>query len=381
MDRGIHMGVRVDQGGEMLNLFAPMNHLGMGIHSYHLAKAYEAMGHEIALIPPFGNLGFSDQWIERWRQNAIHFFAPHNPGLMIFDIAFMAQFCGSPRIGMAVFETDGLTPLQVTKLRSLDRVLTPSSWGQKVLANHGIASDIVPEGFDPEVFSYQPRSLADCGNGPVTFAHVGKFEERKGTVQVMRCFAEALAREEATLLMHIHNPFVTDYGPVDRELSRLNFATADGQSFRRFGLKIEFSHPQEESVPGVLFRRADCGIFPTKGEGWGLPILECIASGTPAIVGRWTAMADYIPTFYPQEIILSTNDMATANDGQWFHGDRGSWYLTDDEQLIRKIKWAFANIRKLRASHEWSWAANHALRFTWANAARELEDAIGLKVE
>ena len=45
---------------------------------------------------------------------------------------------------------------------------------------------------------------------------------------------------------------------------------------------------------GSLYRSADCFVLSTRGEGWGMPILEAMASGLPAIATDWSAIPDFL---------------------------------------------------------------------------------------
>jgi len=158
---------------------------------------------------------------------------------MIFDISFMTQFIGKPRIGICVFETELLNPVQLAAVRSLDHVLVVSEWARNVLRAQNIhARAIIPEGFDPE--NYRPLGLMVNKPDLFRFLHVGKFEERKGTLQTIRCFFHALEREDAELVMHVNNDFVNDYHEIEKMLDQLGFSSADNISFRRLGLKIIF---------------------------------------------------------------------------------------------------------------------------------------------
>jgi glycosyltransferase involved in cell wall biosynthesis len=48
-----------------------------------------------------------------------------------------------------------------------------------------------------------------------------------------------------------------------------------------------------ENELAALYRACDVAVFPYRAEGFCIPILECMASGTPAIVPRFGACLDY----------------------------------------------------------------------------------------
>ena len=359
----------------MLNFFAACNNLGMGVHGFNMAKALDARGHEIALFPPFGQTALDSEQIAKWRANTLKF-SVDDPSVMIFDTAFMAQFAGTPRIAFPVFETDVLSKRDVRLLGECDFVLTPSKWGQKVLRAHGIDSHVVHEGYDPAVFEHAPAP-APRHDDEITFFHVGKFEERKGTLQLIRCFFRALEKKRAVLKMHIHNPFVANYQPVVQLLSKLGFreiAGQEGHIWRRQDLRIEFT---ARDIPvqqmAVLYQQADCCVFPTKGEGFGLPIIEAIACGTPAIAGNWTGQSEFLGDNWPDMLSFSGKSIP-AEDGVWYFGDRGNWIAPYDRSVELAIMWAHANVRAFRKTDVWQKEVARIRGFTWARAAEEFED-------
>lgn len=357
----------------VLNIYGPCNNLGMGTHCINFARALEKSGEEVCLIPPFGNVAFRDTQIESWLARR-HNFDRNNPGLMIFDIDFFTQFIGKPRVGFAVFETDGFTPRQLSALKSCDMILTPSEWGRRVLSLHGIEAHVVHEGYDPEVFKPFPLS-PENRKGTIKFCHVGKMEERKGTMQILGCFFEALENEDAILEMPCDNPFHSSwyYEIVDR-LVNLGFQQSCGvgvsagnrfiSNWRRAGLTIILRPPQAESMVAV-YAGSDCGLFPSKGEGWGLPILECLATGVPAIVGNWTGQSEYLTDSYPQELTLEKYHTELAHDGRWYFGNRGNWNVPEDQELIEKIRWAHKNIRDFRTTGRWASEVERIREYTW----------------
>ena len=78
------------------------------------------------------------------------------------------------------------------------------------------------------------------------------------------------------------------------------------------GGRIHLSLNQE--VPtyqlGVLYRSSDCFVLPTRGEGWGLPIIEAMACGVPVIATSWSAQCDFMT---PREFVSSPGGRAGSS--------------------------------------------------------------------
>lgn len=365
----------------MIQFFAPVNILGTGVHAWNLMKAFEAVAHQniVALFPPFGRVDFADEQVGRWLENRETFDA-HAPSVMIFDMGFLPYFAGSPRIGFSVFETDVIRKFEVAYLHELDQVLVPSEWGRRVLSAHGVKASVVREGVDPDVF-FPPTAQAE-NSGAFRFVTVGKFEERKGTLDALRAFTVGIRpfQEPAELVMHIANPFIQggDFPGLGQVLREFGYNSVDGANFRSGKLLVRLM------AGGLPFDRmrtsyqaSDCGIFPTKGEGWGLPILECIACGTPAIVGNWTGQSEFIGEKYPAALAIATGTPEEARDGIWFTGDRGHWIVPSFDEMVQRVRWAFLNARTLKASGAWrALVAEKRSEFSWANAGLRLSEVI-----
>jgi glycosyltransferase involved in cell wall biosynthesis len=107
--------------------------------------------------------------------------------------------------------------------------------------------------------------------------------------------------------------------------------------------------PQDELWE--LYRRATVLVFPSLGEGWGIPVLEALASGTPVVASRSTA----IPEAGGQ---VSTYFDAEAADAP--------------QVLARLITDAFAG----NLPFDEAAALGHVARFSWDASAKEFVAAV-----
>lgn len=353
-----------------INFFAPINHLGYGVHAYNLIKSFEKLGHQPTLIPPFGKTILLDdhaaRWIERQKNIDVNI-----PGIMIFHEEFLAQFSGKPRIGFPVFEMEEFTEIQAAMIRACNYVFTPSEWGKKILIKNEIPEfkiRIVREGYDPEI--YKPDFAFK--QGVFTFLAAGKLEERKGIIQTIRCFSDALKNEDVKLIVHCRNEFdIKWHSKVEKEILGLGFMTSDGDNYYRGNQRIEII-PAFIKDMNILYSKADFGIFLSRAEGWNLPLIEMIACGIPCIAGSWTGQSEY---YLNNQFSIKNYSEEIANDGYWFLGNRGKWNVPDDNVKSLMIK-AFQDGKNYRTSDEWKIICDKVREFTWDRAAKELCSAI-----
>jgi glycosyltransferase involved in cell wall biosynthesis len=134
----------------------------------------------------------------------------------------------------------------------------------------------------PEVSTTVDATLADLGlTGKKIVLAVGSHEPRKNHVNFLHA-AELNWRsgEEFTVVMVGGQSW--DTSNFDRILSRL----------RRRGREVLTISRASDEVVWDLYRAADFSVFCSVNEGFGLPIVESLASGTPVITSDFGSMRD-----------------------------------------------------------------------------------------
>ncbi|MCP4513206.1 MAG: glycosyltransferase family 4 protein, partial [Fuerstiella sp.] len=165
------------------------------------------------------------------------------------------------------------------QLRSCDELMVCSEWAKGVIQDHGLGNTIhvVPLGVDSSVFLPANRVPKD----KTVFFNCGKWEVRKGHDILIQAFRLAYEKNpNIALWMMCHNPFNDP---------------AENRKWEHL-----YDHPGVELIPraetqeGVynMMARADCGIFPSRGEGWNLELLEMMSVGRHVIATIKQQMAN-----------------------------------------------------------------------------------------
>jgi hypothetical protein len=96
-----------------------------------------------------------------------------------------------------------------------------------------------------------------------------------------------------------------------------------------------------------LFYKANCFVFPSRGEGWGSPPLEAMATGCPTILTDWSGVTEYIdPNIcYPLRVKEMVKIPRNTGDypKQFFGEDVGSWAEPDYGHLKELMLHVFQN--------------------------------------
>lgn len=113
---------------------------------------------------------------------------------------------------------------------------------------------------------------------------LGTAEPRKGLDVLLDAFAE-LSRDDLTVELWLAGQSGWGLPGFEGELARHPAASR----IRRLG------YVDEQLLP-VLLRRASVVAYPSRGEGFGLPVLEALACGAPVVTTSDTVMAEVAGT-------------------------------------------------------------------------------------
>ncbi len=168
-------------------------------------------------------------------------------------------------------------------------------WQQQLQQQYQIDTSVVINGVDTQRFSSQMNSkeaelkqqLGIKGN-PV-YLTIGGIEPRKNSLKLLEAFLEVLKIHPQAQLIIAGGETLFDYEPY--RLKFFNFA-------KQNNIKIAESLilpgvMADENIP-VLYRCADVFVFPSVKEGWGLVLLEAIASRLPIITSNIPPFTEFL---------------------------------------------------------------------------------------
>lgn len=168
---------------------------------------------------------------------------------------------------------------------NFDCVIAPSRASEMIYKNSGlqIPMSVFPAAVDTNEF--HPRVPA--WNAPTQkqfrFVHLGGAHQRRGTDILLQAYAaEFSAQDDVTLLLKTfhyehHRAWLENY------LRAFDAPNAP---------EVVPVRETFESTASV-FTASDVGVYPLRAECFGLPVLECVASGRRVIVTRGTALDDF----------------------------------------------------------------------------------------
>lgn len=199
---------------------------------------------------------------------------------------------GSPVVVIQPWEFGGLPDEWIEPLQSWpDEIWCYTSWVRDCYLRSGIPADrlvVVPLGVDGERFRPDgPRHpLATTKGRRLLF--VGGLIRRKGVDLLLEAYGRAFRDTDDVCLV------IKAYG-VDGVYRSSNAVSVIEQFRRRPGApEIELiTDDLDQAAIASLYRSCDALVHPYRGEGFGLPIAEAMASGLPVIVTDDGAARDF----------------------------------------------------------------------------------------
>jgi len=199
-----------------------------------------------------------------------------------------------------------------------------------VVAPHGVDLERFSPDGSGDVALLKPLGLADSSY--VLF--VGTVEPRKGLDVLLASFREVAARDA-----HVELWIAGQAGWGMQDLTELIDRHEAAPRIRRLGFV-------DDAVLPALMRRARVVAYPSRGEGFGLPVLEALACGATVVTSRDTVMQEVAGDAALLARVGDSDELAEALLGalamsdtqraeQASHARRRAEYFTWDASLER----------------------------------------------
>jgi len=262
-------------------------------------------------------------------------------------------------------EVDGIPADWILQANALDEIWVPSTFNRETFLNSGLKVPIhvMPLGVNPDYFN--PKIRAFRPSQRYTFLSVFEWGERKAAEALFRAYHHAFSRQDdVLLLLKVIN---TDPGVDVRQQIAAMGLPENGPP-----VVILYNQDLPAHQMGSLYRSADCFVLPTRGEGWGMPILEAMACGLPVIATDWSAHTDFMTedVAYPLRVERLIPAKAKC---PYYKGFR--WAQPDEHHLAHLMRHVYEN--REEAAAKGAQASEKALGgWTWRQAAQKIKDRL-----
>ena len=194
------------------------------------------------------------------------------------------------------FDDERLSALQLRAIASADQLFVVSRlWRHWLSGELGVDACHVGNGVDRCRFSPMPdatdavlRARLGLSSSVPVFLAVGGVEERKNTVRLLEAFRILHSQLASCRLVIAGGASLLDHDAYQAQFARTSAPTGLPQD-----AMIRTGPLPQELMP-ALYRAATALVFPSIKEGFGLVVLEAMASGVPVVTSRIAPFTEYL---------------------------------------------------------------------------------------
>lgn len=168
-------------------------------------------------------------------------------------------------------------------------------WQQQLQQKYGVTAPIVINGINTAKFSPQKNGLEaklkqrlGITVNPV-YLSIGGIEPRKNSLKLLEAFYKVLKIYPQAQLVIAGGDTLFDYKPY-----RIEFFQLVEKYNIRLGESLILPGVIADKELSVLYRCGDAFVFPSIKEGWGLVLLEAIASCLPVITSNIPPFTEFL---------------------------------------------------------------------------------------
>lgn len=334
------LGDRTEDGRPLFDFHAPLSAVdGYGRHALDIWRGLTALGVEARLRPcPFNILGEtylpshikSMAYENKYRppsRVAVTMSVPYDPTISRND--------SIKRLAITQFETDLIPGRHIEAINKVDHLITTSHFQPVVWRKSGlkVPIDVLVPGVDTDFFEYRER---ERGNR-FRVLMLGALSGRKNVEGAIRIF-QAASHGDPGWQMTIK----TRGGTLTP--AAIHAARHDGR-ITVLGKDVPPNQVRD------FYWEHDCLLWPSKGEGVGLPPLEAMATGMEVVIADNSGMSDYVSSSICYPIKTERQEPAGyPGNPQGFsqkyvaeYGDVGNWWVPDEAHGVKQLQSCFRN--------------------------------------
>lgn len=272
---------------------------------------------------------------------------------------------GKYKIGFTTTEVDGIPKDWVKILNEMDEVWTTSEFAKRSFKASGVTKPIYNMGEGVNVNYFHPKvAKMDLGNKD-RFLFISNFAwgMRKGVDIIFEAFQKEFDESEnvAFFIKALPSYWGAD---INEDMKRLY----KREKAAPIIVAEAFMDPY---LIGSFYQAGNCLVFPSRGEGYGLPLIEALATGIPVITTGATGQLDFLTKSGDPlpgvELIKAKKVPFDGTDSYFYKGF--NWYEPSVSDLRKKMRQVFTNYEKykadalktseyIRAHYSWDLAAD-----------------------
>lgn len=215
-------------------------------------------------------------------------------------------------IGRTMFETDRVNAQHVERCNRMDYVWVPTDFHVNTFVQSGVDPNKVVKIVQPvdwkffDPVKYKPFYLPSKGTlvlgsrsvnikteSHFVFLSVFKWEHRKGWDVLLRSYLKEFSKVDGVALYLLTNPYYTENDFGNKILEFVEGSDLERPVHGWAPVYVIDNHIAQIDFPRI-YKAADAFVLPSRGEGWGRPIVEAMAMSLPVIITNWSGPTEYM---------------------------------------------------------------------------------------
>ena len=345
---------------------------------------------------PYGNiLGYATHNRMMKKYCAPYFDYDNNAQLMlhITPADHFFPFKDKTNILFSMWEFDELPISYIKRLKYADMIITPSAYCRDVFQKHYRKKiEVCWEGIEPELYPYKPRTFP-TGEQRFRILWLGAPNPRKGyhlmqdLIRTVEPFKNIEIYVKTTIAKstwhYAFRYFIKNWKRICYENGKLislpriynKIPTPNlHHTYKVYGKNKTLIFdtrrlPYDEMK--ALYYSAHLFVFPSLGEGWGLPLSEAMATGCPCIGIDYTGCKDFFNDEVGYTLKFNTHKDVLTNYDNLIVDIR----TPDVKDFIEKVIYVIGHYQEALKKAEKASERIHT-KFTWARAGARLAEII-----
>lgn len=204
---------------------------------------------------------------------------------------------------------DPIPEAVLTALQDAHLTLSYSKWGRDMLNAAGVNNAYIPHGVETSTYCVNPDRdsvngfrrqilrIPDGGHLTVMVAANKGYPDRKAFQVQVRAWAN-FAKDKPHARLYIHTEPTTMYGGLDLHKLITSLGIAEKVLFPE---RYQYFNGFPAEFLALIYNSADVLLGASMAEGFGIPLIEAQACGTPVITTDFSAMPELVRWGYKIE--------------------------------------------------------------------------------
>lgn len=226
-------------------------------------------------------------------------------------------------IAIVPFETTKIPQSWVDRINKFDALFCICRQNMDMMRDSGVTIpiELIHWGVDENLFYPLQREDKET----FTFGTMGALSIRKGTDILVKAFTTAFPQREF---------------PNVKLICKTSSNVFPFNDFKDKRVIVNMTAVDHQDLLQNFFKKIDCFVFPTRGEAWGMPLTEAMATGLPVITTGWSGPTEFM---IPDVGWTLKYKLVPAKNftEQVYKEDCGLWAEPDFDDLIDKMRYAY----------------------------------------